>query len=44
MPGSDKTVYNLQSKQIVKLFSKIFGCDHNDMMKHLEQGMELVNY
>ncbi|XP_014242253.1 DNA ligase 3 isoform X3 [Cimex lectularius] len=38
LPGVIKRVYNLQSKQIVKLFSRIFGTDWNEMLEHLEQG------
>lgn len=38
LPGVAKRVYNLQNKQLVKLFSRIFGTDQNDMLEHLEQG------
>ncbi|GFG28746.1 hypothetical protein Cfor_02993 [Coptotermes formosanus] len=38
LPGVVKRVYNLQSKQLIKLFSKIFHTDHDDMLEHLEQG------
>lgn len=38
LPQVSKRVYNLKSKQLVKLFSKIFGMDHDDMLTHLEQG------
>ncbi|XP_063827368.1 DNA ligase 3 [Ostrinia nubilalis] len=38
LPQVTKRVYNLKSKQLVKLFSRIFGCDHDDMLTHLEQG------
>ncbi|XP_013192403.2 DNA ligase 3 [Amyelois transitella] len=38
MPQMSKRVYNLKSKQLVKLFSKIFGTDHEDMLTDLEQG------
>ncbi|XP_020612106.1 DNA ligase 3-like isoform X2 [Orbicella faveolata] len=38
LPGVNKRVYNLQSKQLVKLFSQIFGCSQDDMMTDLEQG------
>jgi len=33
-----KRVYNLQSKQIVKLLSQIFGCSLDDMVEDLEKG------
>lgn len=35
---TDKRVYNLQSRQLIKLFARIFGADMADMMTHLEQG------
>ncbi|VEN47869.1 unnamed protein product [Callosobruchus maculatus] len=38
LPGFVKRVYNLQSKQLVKLFSRIFVTDQNDMLEDLEQG------
>ncbi|XP_023727317.1 DNA ligase 3 isoform X2 [Cryptotermes secundus] len=38
LPGVIKRVYNLQSKQLIKLFSKIFHTDHDDMLEDLEQG------
>lgn len=38
LPGVVKRVYNLQSKQLVKLFSRIFGADQDEMLEHLEQG------
>ncbi|XP_047532095.1 DNA ligase 3 [Vanessa atalanta] len=38
LPQVSKRVYNLKSKQLVKLFSKIFNTDHDDMLTHLEQG------
>ncbi|KAJ8719095.1 hypothetical protein PYW07_016651 [Mythimna separata] len=38
LPQVSKRVYNLKSKQLVKLFSKIFKMDHDDMLTHLEQG------
>lgn len=34
----DKRVYNLQSKQIVKVFSKIFKLDHQEMLDDLSGG------
>ncbi|XP_044259293.1 DNA ligase 3 [Tribolium madens] len=38
LPGVVKRIYNLQSKQLVKLFSKIFQCDQDAMLEHLDQG------
>lgn len=38
LPQVTKRVYNLKSKQLVKLFSRIFATDHDDMLTHLEQG------
>lgn len=38
LPQVSKRVYNLKSKQLVKVFSKIFNTDHDDMLTHLEQG------
>ncbi|XP_069767007.1 DNA ligase 3 isoform X2 [Narcine bancroftii] len=38
LPGVVKTVYNLSDKQIVKLFSRIFNCNLDDMVRDLEQG------
>ncbi|CAK1579517.1 unnamed protein product [Parnassius mnemosyne] len=38
LPQVTKRVYNLKSKQLVKLFSRIFQSDHDDMLTHLEQG------
>lgn len=38
LPQVTKRVYNLKSKQLVKLFSKILETDHDDMLTHLEQG------
>lgn len=38
LPQVTKRVYNLKSKQLVKLFSKIFSTDHDEMLTHLEQG------
>lgn len=38
LPGVNKRVYNLQSKQLIKLFSQIFGCSQDDMLTDLEQG------
>nr|XP_060622654.1 DNA ligase 3 [Anolis sagrei ordinatus] len=38
LPGVIKSVYNLNDKQIVKLFSRIFSCSQEDMVRDLEQG------
>lgn len=38
VPKVDPRVYNLQDKQIVKLFSKIFGLKHEDLLKDLYAG------
>ncbi|XP_067393883.1 DNA ligase 3 [Emydura macquarii macquarii] len=38
LPGVIKSVYNLNDKQIVKLFSRIFSCSQEEMVRDLEQG------
>ncbi|XP_047111311.1 DNA ligase 3 isoform X3 [Schistocerca piceifrons] len=38
LPGAVKRVYNIQSKQIVKLFSRILHADQDEMLEDLEQG------
>ncbi|XP_060525174.1 DNA ligase 3 [Cylas formicarius] len=38
LPQSVKRIYNLQSKQLIKLFSKMFLEDQDEMLEHLEQG------
>ncbi|XP_014663885.1 PREDICTED: DNA ligase 3-like [Priapulus caudatus] len=38
LPGQVKRVYNLQNKQLVKLFSQIFGTSLEEMVTDLEQG------
>lgn len=38
VPKVDHRVYNLQDKQIVKLFSRIFGLKHDDLLKDLQAG------
>ena len=38
LPGVVKRVYNMQSKQMVKIFSRIFGCSVEEMMDDLEKG------
>ncbi|TNM84503.1 hypothetical protein fugu_008681 [Takifugu bimaculatus] len=38
LPGVVKSVYNLNDKQIVKLFSRIFRSNQDEMVRDLEQG------
>uniref|UniRef100_A0A4W4EA60 DNA ligase n=1 Tax=Electrophorus electricus TaxID=8005 RepID=A0A4W4EA60_ELEEL len=38
LPGVVKSVYNLNDKQIVKLFSRILNCNQDEMVCDLEQG------
>ncbi|XP_073696553.1 DNA ligase 3 [Garra rufa] len=38
LPGVIKNVYNLNDKQIVKLFSRILNCSQDEMVRDLEQG------
>ncbi|XP_061557962.1 DNA ligase 3 isoform X1 [Phycodurus eques] len=38
LPGVVKSVYNLNDKQIVKLFSRVFRCNQDDMVQDLEKG------
>ncbi|XP_035289703.1 DNA ligase 3 [Anguilla anguilla] len=38
LPGVVKSVYNLNDKQIIKLFSRIFNCSQEEMVRDLEQG------
>lgn len=38
LPNTSNRVYNLNSKQLVKLYSKIFDCDFEEMSTHLNQG------
>ncbi|KAL0192598.1 hypothetical protein M9458_010894, partial [Cirrhinus mrigala] len=38
LPGVVKNVYNLNDKQIVKLFSRILNCSQDEMVRDLEQG------
>ncbi|KAL4660573.1 DNA ligase 3 [Arapaima gigas] len=38
LPGVVKSVYNLNDKQIVKLFSRIFNSNQEEMVRDLEQG------
>ncbi|NXL48686.1 DNLI3 ligase, partial [Podilymbus podiceps] len=41
LPGVIKIVYNLNDKQIVKLFSRIFNCSQEEMVRDLEQTIRL---
>lgn len=38
LPGVVKRIYNLQSKQLIKIFSRIFITDESEMLTDLEQG------
>lgn len=38
LPNADKRIYNLQSRQLIKLFAKIFNADQAEMLTDLEQG------
>lgn len=38
IPGDSQRVYNLQNKQMLKLFSRLFNCDIHEMHLDLEQG------
>ena len=38
LPGVIKRVYNLQSKQLIKVFSRIFEADEDNMLEDLEKG------
>ncbi|KFM79410.1 hypothetical protein X975_04361, partial [Stegodyphus mimosarum] len=38
LPNVGKRVYNLQNKQLVKLFSDIFSVSYEEMLEDLEQG------
>nr|XP_022903806.1 DNA ligase 3 isoform X1 [Onthophagus taurus] len=38
LPGVIKRVYNLQSKQLIKLFARILNSSQEEMLEHLEQG------
>lgn len=37
LPGVVKSVYNLNDKQIVKLFSRILNCNQDEMVRDLEK-------
>ena len=41
IPGDSQRVYNLQNKQMVKLFSRLFNSDPHEMQLDLEQGRRL---
>ena len=38
LPGVVKRIYNLQSKQLIKIFSRIFKAKESEMLTDLEQG------
>jgi len=38
LPSASTRVFNLSGKQLVKLFSRIFSVDHDEMLDHLNQG------
>jgi DNA ligase-3 len=38
LPGTVKRIYNIQSKQIVKIYSRILGASEDDMLEDLEAG------
>jgi len=38
IPGVVKRIYNMQNKQLIKIFSRIFGSDEDAMLTDLEQG------
>ena len=38
LPGVVKRVYNMQSKQLVKVFSQIFGTREEEMLDDLSEG------
>lgn len=38
LPGVVKRIYNLQNKQLIKLFSRMFHTNQCKMLEHLEQG------
>ncbi len=38
LPGVVKRIYNLQSKQLCKVFARIFGCHEEDLLEDLEAG------
>lgn len=44
LPTASKQIYNLQSKQLIKLFSKLFNANQSDMATHLELGTRTELY
>ncbi|XP_012282561.1 DNA ligase 3 isoform X2 [Orussus abietinus] len=38
LPGAVKRIYNLRSKQLIKLFARIFGRGEDEMLDHLDLG------
>lgn len=46
LPGAVKRIYNLQSKQLIKLFARLLLQDEDSMLEHLEQGdvAETISY
>ncbi|QHG62688.1 DNA ligase-like protein [Cetacean poxvirus 1] len=38
LPNVNKIIYNLNDKQLIKIFSSIFECSTTNMLDHLEQG------
>ena len=43
LPGVIKRVYNLQSKQLIKIYSRIFEADEDAMLEDLEKGIPIPN-
>ena len=41
LPGVIKRVYNLQSKQLIKIYSRIFHTDEGEMLEDLEKGNKI---
>ena len=41
LPGVIKRVYNLQSKQLIKIYSRIFQVDEDEMLEDLEKGISI---
>ena len=41
LPSASTRVFNLNSKQLVKLFSKIFSADLDEMTDHLNKGANI---
>ena len=42
IPGVVKRVYNLQSKQLVKIFSRIFEANESKMLNDLDQSGDVA--